>query len=60
MFTGMEAQALAEKRDMVSGLILLKISISIVFFGLRIRSCKILIFLFLVTYAVFVHSLFFT
>jgi hypothetical protein len=40
IFMVMEALALAEKRDTISGLIPQKISISTAFSGLILRSCK--------------------
>lgn len=36
----MEAPTLGEKRDTISGLILLRITISTVFSGLTLKSCK--------------------
>lgn len=39
MFMAMEAPALVERKDMAYGLILLRISISTVFFGQILRSC---------------------
>ena len=39
MFMAMEAPALVERKDMAYGLILLRISISTIFFGQILRSC---------------------
>lgn len=59
MFMEMEAQVLVEKRDMACGLILLRISITTAFSGLRIRSCKqeTSVFLFWLYISLFCSSL---
>lgn len=43
IFMEMEAQILEEKKDMVFGSILVKIFISIAFFGLQLALCKFLL-----------------